>query len=247
MKNKLIRVVVVVLSCAVIFSCGSSNKKAQTCQSVGSDCVKFTILHTNDNHGRFWVDSDGQGGMAARKAVVDKVRNEVTRDGGTVLLLSGGDINTGVPESDLQDAIPDFVGMNLVGYSAMALGNHEFDNPRAVLDLQARTANFPLLSANIYQANDATKRVFTPYRIFTIGNLKLAILGLTTPDTKTIGNPQFVGDYNFTNPVDETRKVMDEVGDKADVFMAVTHMGYYKNAQFGSNAPGDVTLARGLT
>lgn len=52
-------------------------------------------------------------------------------EGGSVLLLSGGDINTGVPESDLQDAEPDFRGMNLIGYDAMAVGNHEFDNPLA--------------------------------------------------------------------------------------------------------------------
>ncbi|MDI5035973.1 hypothetical protein MJM43_30335, partial [Salmonella enterica subsp. enterica serovar Montevideo] len=42
-------------------------------------------------------------------------------EGGSVLLLSGGDINTGVPESDLQDAEPDFRGMNLIGYDAMAV------------------------------------------------------------------------------------------------------------------------------
>ena len=43
------------------------------------------------------------------------------------LLLDGGNVNTGVPESDLQDAVPDFNGMNLLGYDAMAVGNHEFD------------------------------------------------------------------------------------------------------------------------
>jgi 5'-nucleotidase/UDP-sugar diphosphatase len=52
------------------------------------------------------------------------------------LLLSGGDINTGVPESDLQDAIPDFTGMNKIGYDAMAVGNHEFDNPLSIVDMQ---------------------------------------------------------------------------------------------------------------
>ncbi len=60
---------------------------------------------------------------------MDGIRKEVAAEGGSVLLLSGGDINTGVPESDLQDAEPDFRGMNLVGYDAMAIGNHEFDNP----------------------------------------------------------------------------------------------------------------------
>ena len=42
-------------------------------------------------------------------------------------------MNTGVPESDLQDAEPDFHGMNRLGYDAMAVGNHEFDKPLAVL------------------------------------------------------------------------------------------------------------------
>ena len=58
-----------------------------------------------------------------------------------MLLLSGGDINTGVPESDLQDAEPDFRGMNLIGYDAMAVGNHEFDNPLSVLRQQENGPN----------------------------------------------------------------------------------------------------------
>jgi 5'-nucleotidase/UDP-sugar diphosphatase len=47
-----------------------------------------------------------------------------------------------VPESDLQDAEPDFRGMNLIGYDAMAVGNHEFDNPLSVLRQQENGPNF---------------------------------------------------------------------------------------------------------
>jgi 5'-nucleotidase / UDP-sugar diphosphatase len=96
--------------------------------------LKLTVLHTNDHHGRFWPNSDGEYGLAARKTLIDKVRAEVKAAGGEVLLLDGGDVNTGVPESDLQDAEPDFKGMNLLGYDASAIGNHEFDKPLAVLD-----------------------------------------------------------------------------------------------------------------
>ena len=76
---------------------------------------KLTVMHTNDHHGRFWHNSDGEYGMAARKTVVDQIRREVAAAGGHSLLLDGGDVNTGVPESDLQDAVPDFKGMNLLG------------------------------------------------------------------------------------------------------------------------------------
>ncbi len=89
--------------------------------------------------------------MAARKTLIDSIRAEVEANGGETILLSGGDINTGVPESDMQDAVPDFVGMNLLGYDAMAVGNHEFDNALSVLDMQAELADFPMLAANIYK------------------------------------------------------------------------------------------------
>ena len=82
---------------------------------------KITVLHTNDHHGHFWRNEYGEYGLAAQKTLVDGIRKEVAAEGGSVLLLSGGDINTGVPESDLQDAEPDFRGMNLVGYDAMAV------------------------------------------------------------------------------------------------------------------------------
>lgn len=102
----------------------------------------ITILHTNDHHGHFWHNDHGEYGLAAQKTVVDEIRDEVAKQGGSVLLLSGGDINTGVPESDLQDAEPDFKGMNLVGYDAMALGNHEFDNPLETLRQQENGQRF---------------------------------------------------------------------------------------------------------
>ena len=88
------------------------------CQAAGDDCKRFTLLHTNDHHGRFWHGSRGEYGMAARKTILDQIRKEVAAQGGETILLSGGDINTGVPESDLQDAEPDFIGMNHLGYDA---------------------------------------------------------------------------------------------------------------------------------
>ncbi|MGU0162075.1 hypothetical protein ACVXHB_31280 [Escherichia coli] len=69
---------------------------------------KITVLHTNYHHGHFWRNEYGEYGLAAQKTLVDGIRKEVAAEGGSVLLLSGGDINTGVPESDLQDAEPDF-------------------------------------------------------------------------------------------------------------------------------------------
>ncbi|WP_368902168.1 bifunctional UDP-sugar hydrolase/5'-nucleotidase UshA, partial [Proteus mirabilis] len=185
--------------------------------------------------------------LAAQKTVVDNNRDEVAKNGGSVLLLSGGDINTGVPESDLQDAEPDFKGMNLVGYDAMALGNHEFDNPLEVLRQQEKWATFPFLSANIYQKSTG-ERLFKPYTIFDKQGVKIAVLGLTTDDTVRIGNPANFPDTEFRKPADEAKKVVEELRttEKPDIIIAATHMGHYDDGNHGSNAPGDVEMARAL-
>lgn len=208
---------------------------------------QITILHTNDHHGHFWHNDRGEYGLAAQKTVVDDIRNEVAKKGGSVLLLSGGDINTGVPESDLQDAEPDFKGMNLVGYDAMALGNHEFDNSLDVLRQQEKWATFPFLSANIYQKSTG-ERLFKPYTIFDKQGVKIAVLGLTTDDTVRIGNPANFPDTEFRKPTDEAKKVVEELRttEKPDIIIAATHMGHYDDGNHGSNAPGDVEMARAL-
>ncbi|WFQ79733.1 bifunctional UDP-sugar hydrolase/5'-nucleotidase UshA [Xenorhabdus sp. SF857] len=207
----------------------------------------ITILHTNDHHGHFWHNDYGEYGLAAQKTVVDSIRQEVAKKGGSVLLLSGGDINTGVPESDMQDAEPDFKGMNLVGYDAMALGNHEFDKPLNVLFQQQKWANFPFLSANIYQTSTG-KRLFKPYVIFDKQGVKIAVLGLTTDDTAKIGNPANFPDVEFRVPAEEAKKVIEELkkSEKPDVIIAATHMGHYDDGHHGTNAPGDVEMARSL-
>lgn len=208
---------------------------------------KITILHTNDHHGHFWRNDYGEYGLSAQKTLVDGIRKEVAAEGGSVLLLSGGDINTGVPESDLQDAEPDFRGMNLIGYDAMAVGNHEFDNPMSVLRQQEKWAKFPFLSANIYQKSTG-ERLFKPWMIFDRQGLKIAVIGLTTDDTAKIGNPEYFTDIEFRKPADEAKLVIEELQQtqKPDVILATTHMGHYDNGEHGSNAPGDVEMARSL-
>jgi 5'-nucleotidase/UDP-sugar diphosphatase len=204
---------------------------------------QITVLHTNDHHGRFWKNSDGEYGMAARKTVIDGIRADVAAKGGYSLLLDGGDVNTGVPESDLQDAVPDFKGMNLMGYDAMAVGNHEFDKPLSVLKMQRELAQFPMLSANIYEGGE---RKFAPYKIFNLGGVRVGVMGLTTEDTYKMVHPDNVKHIEFRSVIDEAAKVVPELRAKADVVIAATHMGHYEDGKHGTQAPGDVEMARAV-
>ena len=84
--------------------------------------------------------------------------------------------------------------------------------------------------------------------IFDRQGLKIAVIGLTTDDTAKIGNPEYFTDIEFRKPADEAKLVIEELQQtqKPDVILATTHMGHYDNGEHGSNAPGDVEMARSL-
>ncbi len=238
----------ILFSIFILLSISACSNNQSPTDSLSYNQVKYlTVLHTNDNHGRFWHNEKGEYGMAARKTLIDELRNDAKQQGRAVLLLSGGDINTGIPESDLQFAEPDFKGMSLIGYDAMALGNHEFDNPLNILKKQQQWANFPLLSANIFDKKTG-KNAFQAYKIFNKQGLKIAVVGLTTTDTAKIGNPQYIGGLEFKEPVAVTKALVENIKAQyqPDITIAVTHMGHFVDANYGINAPGDVTLARSL-
>lgn len=219
------------LLCLAMSSCAGINLQREN--------LKLTILHTNDHHGRFWPNQNGEYGMAARKTLIDRVRSEVEAEGGYVLLLSAGDINTGVPESDIAHAEPDFKAMRLMGYDAMSVGNHEFDNSLATIRLQENWAKFPFLSANTY-AEDGN-RLFEPYKVFEFGGRSVAVLGLLTADTATIGNQEYVKGIRFTQPEEETNALIAELRANADFIIALTHLGHHQ-----STVGSDVALARSV-
>ncbi len=203
---------------------------------------KLTVLHTNDHHGHFWPNKDGEFGLAARATLIKEIREQVKNEGGHVLLLDAGDVNTGTPQSDMLDAEPDFRGMSGLGYDMMALGNHEFDNSLQTIFKQRKWAGFPFIAANIYYKS-TSRRVFPSHMVKELDDLKVTIFGLTTEDTPIKSNPEFSKHLRFTPVVEEAKKIVPYLRQNADVLIAVTHAGHYANESHGANAPGDVSIA----
>ncbi|NDE41285.1 MAG: bifunctional UDP-sugar hydrolase/5'-nucleotidase, partial [Betaproteobacteria bacterium] len=99
------------------------------------------------------------------------------------------------------------------------------------------------LAANIYENG---QRMFDPYKVFTIDGLRIGVMGLTTEDTYKMVTPENVKNIEFRSTQAEAAKVVPELRAKADVVIAATHMGHYANGLSGSQAPGDVELARAV-
>lgn len=207
---------------------------------------RLTILHTNDHHGHFEKFAPypvkDVGGLAAQSTLVNIVRAEVEKDGGQVLVLSAGDINTGVPESDLLDGEPDIQLMNMIGYDAMTLGNHEFDNPPDVLTKQRQWAKFPFLAANVLVKKSGEPLV-APYVIKEVGGLKVAILGLVTNEVPTLVLPENVTELEFADPIATAARYVPQLRREADLVVALTHLGLYREE---TDRRGDVQLAKAV-
>jgi 5'-nucleotidase/UDP-sugar diphosphatase len=193
---------------------------------------KLVIVHTNDTHGHpvkfFKHPVPDVGGLPARSTLIRQIRKENEN----VLVLDAGDLNTGRAESTFFKAKPDIEGYNYIGYDAMALGNHEFDNSREVLEWQMSLASFPFLSANvkIKDGEYLTRR----YIIKKFHGFKVAIFGLTTRETVLTGNPKYIKDLIFEDEIEVARKLVPELKKKADVVIALVHMGIYQSFREGS-------------
>ncbi|MFH1349373.1 MAG: 5'-nucleotidase C-terminal domain-containing protein [Pseudomonadota bacterium] len=211
------------------FSCGLNQKGYAGKETPVHHLV---VLHTNDTHGhpvRFsYHPAIDVGGLPARATLINKIRKENRN----VLVLDAGDLNTGRPESNLFKAEPDIKGYNTIGYDAMVLGNHEFDNPVSILKKQMTWAHFPFLSANIRTKNG--ELLARPYIIKSFDGFKVAILGLTTKGTEITGNPEHIKDLLFEDEIDVAKKLVPELKKKADLVLALVHMGLYESFHKGS-------------
>lgn len=212
--------------------------------------TRLIVLHTNDSHGQVIPFKDATtgrriGGFAARATLVKRIRREAERIGAHVLLLDAGDVNTGVPESDLLDAMPDLEAMNAMGYHAMAVGNHEFDVGLNGVAAQRRIARFPWLSANVL--SEATgEPMFQPSLVLEKGGLRVGIFGLTTESAAYITLPENRAGLRFEPALEAAAREVPRLRGRCDVLIALTHLGYYADGAHGTSTPGDVNLARAV-
>lgn len=179
---------------------------------------EVVILSVNDLHAN--VDN-----FPKFAALVDSLRGLYP----DLLLVSAGDNQTGNPVNDQysEKGLPMIELMNAVKFNLTCLGNHEFDVGLNELDALMRKSNFDYLCANM-QAPTIPDFKVKPYVICKLNNgLKVAFLGLLQvnntgiPDT----HPVRVQDLVFTNPF-EVAPNYSFLKDSADVFVAVTHLGF---------------------
>ncbi len=215
MKSRILSIILclcILLSALTFAACSDKNKDES-----------IVILFENDVHCRI----EGYSKLAAMK-------KELAEDFDHVGVVSSGDFVQGGTLGAVSKGEYIVTLMNKVGYDAIALGNHEFDYqlPRLV-ELNAMS-NTKFLSCNFGKIGE-DKPYFEPYTIVSYGNVKVAYIGITTPDTITSAYPsQFKNEndeiiYSFgeAEMYETVQKNIDEVeAAGADYVIALSHIGY---------------------
>ena len=134
------------------------------------------------------------------------------------------------------------LAMNRLAYDAMTVGNHEYNFGRKNFDRARSDAKFPWLSANTVVAAGGREQPFAPYIVKTVGGVKVAVIGITTPAVPTWEKPENLGSYRFESPVAAVQKAIAELRarEHPDLILVASHSGMGRNLATGQDEdPGE--------
>ena len=208
------------------------------CASVrAGDPIHLVVLHSNDIHGQArpvpatWVDRDDpppHGGLARLAGELRSAAAAARAEGARVLVVDGGDWFQGTPEGLVDDGRAFVELLGRVGYDAMVVGNHEFDHGVPFLAQLLTDDVVPHVLANVREPATGDRVAWSvPYRIEDVGDLRVALVGLLTPETPTITHED-ARTLDFVDPAAELATVRAELAalaDPVDLVLPVTHLG----------------------
>jgi len=210
--------------------------------------IPITILHHNDSHGNLV-----KGTYVGYTQLVTLIKQERLHNPTRTMLLSGGDNiqgdamsyyykssysgfasdGTALPPG-LQTQ-PLIAAFNTMDYTAMDLGNHEFNFGSDVFKGVMGQANFPILGANItddgrYGLIDAQDgEGVQPYILKDLGGISIAILGITNHRVPNYELPSNILGLTFSNPIETAAANVPSLRENNDVVIALTHIGFTTN------------------
>ncbi len=205
----------------------------------------LTVFATSDIHGNLIpytpAGSKVAIGSLARMA---KIVNDFRARYGEVALIDCGDAPYNTNIANLFEGLSTVTVMNVMGYDATAMGNHDFDYSFKILERNASVANYAFLSNNTVLKNGTIPDFLQPYVILTLNGVKLGVTGFTDDTSKLYTHWSNTVDIDFLPDLDTARKTVAELDPKTDVIIALSHL-HDKNPQAARIDGIDLTIGGG--
>ncbi len=215
---------------------------------------KLVIFHTNDHHGSFYEQVTGPGvkeGGLARQMTFIESQKEIHRQESrcpAFLTLRAGDVMSGDVAVDILQNEPDYSSMNIIGFNATVIGNHDVDYGIGVLNrLIKNVIEFPVLSANAFvpskKPTDAGYHPYASYAIITMGGMKMALVGLTSDQT---GPNDLLeedkGKIDFEKPTKTMDRLIPQIRTEHDDVDSIAVLGHLGHKSDSFTHSSDVAL-----
>lgn len=203
--------------------------------------VTITLIETSDLHGQLapWDYANDSAVDKGLTKVATIVKEERAKDPSLLLIDCGDNVQDNLIQEFRNDKIhPMINALNALKYDALVIGNHEFNFEFKNLEKNIRTSKAPFLGANIYKKNG--KRFLSAYQIKKVNGVKVAIIGLTAPHVTKweASDPSHYNYMAFTEIDEELGKVINEIGNKADVIVVGVHYGL--DGEYGSTGMQEI-------
>jgi 5'-nucleotidase len=206
--------------------------------------VTLTILHTNDTYGQllpFSKEGMKVGGVLRRAYLIRQIREEQPDN---LIVLDAGDAIGPHPLAAFDSGETVIQLMNEMGYTAMALGNHEFNYGVKTLLERISQAQVAVLSANTY-LKGKNELLAQGYIKKEVAGIKVGIIGLTTPTTRYRASPQLQKSITFTNPISAAKDAVKKLkAEGCDFIIALSHLGYQDDMELIAQV-GEINLVIG--
>ena len=191
----------------------------------------ITILHTNDTHSQVEPIEAGKrdgnhAGYARRMGLIEQERLQDP----ALLLVDAGDFSQGTPYFNFYHGRVEVDAFNRMGYDAVNLGNHEFDNGVDTLATILQNAQFAVLSANYDVTNTPLEDIVKPYTIIRRNGIKIGIFGLGVNPKGLIADKNFAP-VKYLEPIPVAQEVATLLKQcyRCDLVICLSHMGTFEN------------------
>ena len=138
-------------------------------------------------------------------------------------MLDGGDLVQGSPVSTLYRGLPVFELANLLGLSVSTLGNHEFDYGWERIPEFLKTADFPVVTANVVDA-DGRKLVDGPWTVLNANGVRVGVIGLLTTNLPNLTTPENIGPWRVLSVVETVKRYLPELQRSCDLIVVLGHL-----------------------
>lgn len=167
------------------------------------------------------------------------IQEERSKNPKGTLLLSAGDMFQGTPVSNLFKGKPVIEVMNYLRFDAMAIGNHEFDWGMGALQNLLASSGFPYLSANIKDHRGGYLPGVKPYIMVSKKNVKIAIIGVTTPEVLYNTYPGIIEGFKVYRPEDILPELIKKVKEEgAHMIIVLSHLGLDADKELAQHVSG---------